>query len=346
VLGDPAVDVAVLETARGGMLREGLGFDRADIGCVLNVTPDRPGLGGVDTAGSRGAEVAGGTGCPPARRGVLNLDDPRTWAMVRRAGGKVAWFSMRGGAAMSPVLAAHIAGDAAATVCERGPRGGEILLYGEGHRERLLDAADIPATLDGLAAFNTANALAAIAIAIARAHGVPPAKIRLALSGFHSSFDANPGRLNIADVGGVRIILDYAHNPASMAALADLATRLRPAHRRTRGLVCIPGDRRDEDIRAFIAAAATVAPAFDRLYLREEPGLRGRARGAMPALQRETALDAGVVPENIVAHIQERDAIAAVLAGATPGDLAVLSVTDIPGSWAQVNAFAPARDIA
>jgi len=338
VLGDPTVEVAVLETARGGMLREGLGFDRADIGCVLNVSPDHLGQGGVETLRDL-ARLKSLVVQVMHRRGtsVLNFDDPRTRAMARRAGGKVAWFSMHGGAEMSPVLAAHIAGGAAATVCEPGPRGGQIMLYGPGGRERLMAAA----------AFNTANALAAIAIA--RAHGVPPAKIRLALSGFHSSFDANPGRLNIADVGGVRIILDYAHNPASMAALADLVTRLRPAHRRTLGLVCVPGDRRDEDIRAFIAAAAATAaaaPAFDRLYLRAEPGLRGRARGAMLALQREAALAAGVAPENTVAHIHERDAIAAVLSEAAPGDLAVLTVTDIAGSWAQVNAFTPHRDLA
>ncbi len=332
VLADPTVDVAVLETARGGMLREGLGFDRADVGCVLNVTPDHLGLGGVETLRDL-ARLKSLVVQVVHRRGtsVLNHDDPRTRAMARRAGGKIVWFSMRGGPAMPRGLAARIAAGQAAIVREPGARGGTIAVHGREGREVLMDAADIPATIDGQAEFNIANALAAIAIA--RAQSVPSATIRLALSTFHSSFEANPGRMNVADIHGVRVIMDYAHNPASMAALADLVRRLRPGHARALGLVCIPGDRRDEDIEAFIR---TATGAFDRLYLREEPGLRGRKRGEMLAFQRATAIAAGFPDEHIVGHIHERDAIPALLADAQPGDLAILTVTDIPGSWAQV----------
>ena len=332
VLGDPTVDVAVLETARGGMLREGLGFDRADIGCVLNVTADHLGLGGMETLRDL-ARLKSLVVQVVHRRGtsVLNHDDPRTRAMARRAGGRVAWFSMRGGTEMAPALSAHIAAGGDAVVREPGPRGGEIVLHGRAGRERLMDAADIPATIDGQAEFNTANALAAIAIACA--NGVSSTTIRLAMSIFQSTFELNPGRLNVADVGGVRYIMDYAHNPASMAALAELVGRLRPNYARALGLVCIPGDRRDEDIRAFITAAV---PAFHRLFLREEPGLRGRKRGEMLDFQCSIALDAGMASDAIIGHIHERDAIAALIAEARPGDLAVLTVTDIPASWAQV----------
>ena len=275
------------------------------------------------------------------RRGtsVLNYDDPYTRAMARRAGGRIAWFSMRGGADLSRALARRIAAGEEAVVREPGPRGGEIVAHGPGGRERLMDAADIPATIDGQAEFNTANALAAIAIA--RAQGVSSTMIRLAMSTFQSSFELNPGRLNVADVGGVRFIMDYAHNPAGMLALADLVGRIRPNYARTLGLVCIPGDRRDEDVRAFIAAAV---PAFDRLYLREEPGLRGRKRGAMLAFQRAAAIEAGMASDDIIGHIHERDAIAAVIAEARPGDLAILTVTDIAGSWAQVTGHTSHKD--
>ena len=332
VLSDPTVDVAVLETARGGMLREGLGFDRADVGCVLNVSSDHLGLGGVETLADL-ARLKSLVVQLVHRRGtsVLNWDDPRVRAMARRAGGRIAWFSMQGGASMPPALSVAVRSGALAAVCEPGARGGAIVLWERGGRERLMDAADIPATLDGAATFNTQNALAAALIA--RAQGVPVATIRLALSHFQSSFDANPGRLNVADVGGVRFIMDYAHNPAGMAALADLVGRLRPGYARALGLVCIPGDRRDEDVRAFIAIAAR---AFDHLFLREEPGLRGRARGAMLALQRTAAEAAGMNPQAITGLLHERDAVAALIAAARPGDLAVLTVTDIAQSWAQV----------
>jgi cyanophycin synthetase len=135
----------------------------------------------------------------------------------------------------------------------------------------------------------------------------------------------------VADVGGVRFILDYGHNPASMAALANLVRRIRSGYRRALGLVCIPADRRDQDVRAFIVAAV---PAFDILLLREDLGFRGRKRGEMLALQRPTAIEAGLSAEHIVTRVHEHDAVGALIAEARPGDLVVLTVTDIVGNWA------------
>jgi len=340
ILGDPTVDVAVLETARGGMLREGLGFDRADVGCVLNVTPDHLGLGGVETLRDL-ARLKSLVVQVVHRRGtsVLNFDDPRTRLMARRAGGRITWFSIRGGADMRPALAQHIAAGGSATVLEPGPRGGAIVVHARHTRERLMDAADIPATIDGQAAFNTANALAAVAIG--HAQRVPLATIRLAMSTFQSSFELNPGRLNVADVHGVRAIMDYAHNPAAIKAMATLIRRIRPNYRRALGLVCIPGDRRDEDIREFIGIAAGV---FDRLFLREEPGLRGRKRGEMNAFQTAIAVEAGFPSDAIVSRLHEHEAIDALMAEAQPGDLVVLTVTDIARSWDQVNGWTPAQE--
>lgn len=337
VLGDPTVDVAVLETARGGVLREGLGFDRAEVGCVLNVASDHLGLGGVETLRDL-ARVKSLVVQMVHRRGtsVLNHDDPRCRAMARRAGGRHAWFSMQGADGMRPGLAQHIAAGGLAVVREPGPHGGALVIHARRTRERVMDAADIPATIDGQAEFNVANALAAIAIA--RVQGVPLATIRLAMSTFQSSYDLNPGRMNVADVHGVRAILDYAHNPAAMEALAALIARIRPNYCRALGLVCIPGDRRDEDVRAFIRAAV---PAFDRLFLREEPGLRGRKRGAMNALQRAAAMEAGFPEDRIVSRLWEHEAIDALMAEARPGDLVVLTVTDIARSWGQVTNWRP-----
>lgn len=332
VLSDPTVEIAVLETARGGILREGLGYDHADIGAVLNVSADHLGLGGVETVEdlARVKSIVVET----VRRGgasILNWDDPLTRAMARRAGGRVHWFTLNGPPVPGERLAGWIARGHPVIAREPGPHGGTIALYNRAGRSPLMEAAEIPATLGGQADFNIANAMAAAAIALAQ--GVAPETVRLALSTFQSSYELNPGRLNVVDIGGVRFIVDYAHNPAGMAALADLVRKLRPNYTRVLGLVCIPGDRRDEDVREFVSTACAV---FDRLYLREEPGLRGRVRGEMIALQRQAALDAGYPDEHIVTRAYEPEAIAAMLADTHPGDLAVLTVTDIPASWRQV----------
>ncbi|WP_073975533.1 cyanophycin synthetase, partial [Erythrobacter donghaensis] len=172
VLNDPCVEVAILETARGGILREGLGYGKADVGAVLNVTSDHLGLKGIDTL----EELAGVKSLiveSVRRRGasVLNADDPLTRKMARRARGKLIWFSLCGGEGeMAPWLRAHVEDGGTAVVREPGPDGGMIVLHREALREVILPSGSIPATLHGIAVFNIANALAAAAMATA--HGI------------------------------------------------------------------------------------------------------------------------------------------------------------------------------
>lgn len=333
VLADPTVEVAVLETARGGLLREGLAFDRCDVGCVLNVAPDHLGVAGVETLEDL-ARVKAVVARTVARRGiaVLNADDPLVARMARRAGGRPAFFSMRGGEAMRRRLRAHVEAGGLAAVREPD---GALVIHERGAREHLIDEADIPATVDGLAQFNTANALAAALCA--RGVGIASATVRNALVTFGSTFALNPGRLNMTDVGGRRVILDYAHNPAGVAALAELVAKLRPRYATALGLLCIPGDRRDEDIREVGAIGART---FDRLYFREEPGRRQRRPGELARLLVEGATGAGFDLARITVAPHERDAIDAALADARPGDLVVMTVTEVEESWARVHAFA------
>src|SRR3712207_145384 len=214
ILRDPTVEVAVLETARGGLLREGLAFERSDIGVVLNVTADHLGLKGIETVEDL-AEVKSLIIETVRRDGtsVLNADDPLTVKMARRAGGRLAWFSLKGGADMPPFLRRHIDNGGMAVVREPGHEGGTIVLYQEGRRDVVMKAGDIPATLHGMATFNIANALATIAICVA--HDVPILTIRSALASFQSTFEQNPGRLNVHDAHGFRVIVDYAQDRKS-----------------------------------------------------------------------------------------------------------------------------------
>jgi cyanophycin synthetase len=336
VLKDPTVDVAVLETARGGILREGLGFSECDVGLVTNVQPDHLGLKGVDTIEDL-AWVKSVVVEAVHRNGtsILNADDPVVVGMRRRAGGRIGYFSLRGGTDMPDFLREHIEGGGFAVVREPGRSdGGEIVIHDDGDSVHLMRAADIPATLDGLAEFNVQNALGAVAMA--HAQGVPATVIRMALSTYTTSFEHSPGRLNVFDGHGFRVILDYAHNPAGLQALGDLILKMRPRHRRVIGMINIPGDRRDDDMREMGALATRY---FDEIIFREDPARRGRRPGEIVTLLAEGALAVGFPEERIRRILEEDEAAGLCLSMAQPGDLVVLTPTDVEAMWQQVLDF-------
>ena len=192
--------------------------------------------------------------------------------------------------------------------------------------------------MNGKAQFNVANALAAALIS--RGLNVPVDTIAAGLASFQSSFEDNPGRLNVHDAHGFRVIVDYAHNPAGIAALGDLVRSLRPAHECVIGCVSIPGDRRDADILAMGAVAAEL---FDHIVFRERPDGRGRKPGEVLHLLERGALEAGHAAKRVECIPGEREAIGACLQRARPGDLVVLLPTDVDGAWQQVMAFTPRR---
>jgi cyanophycin synthetase len=336
VLRDPTVEVAVLETARGGLLREGLAFDRSDIGTCLNVAPDHLGLKGIDTIEDL-AEVKSLIIETVSRDGtaVLNADDPLTVKMARRSRARVIWFSLKGDDAEMPVfLRRHIEEGGPAVVREPGEEGGMIVYYDRGLREAVMRAGDIPATLHGMATFNIANALATVAICIA--HEVPILTIRSALTSFQSSFEQNPGRLNVHDEHGFRVILDYAHNSAGLEALGEVVRGLRHRHKHSIGVLSIPGDRRDEDILGLGRIASGI---FDELYFREDPGTRGRPRGEVMKLLEQGAIEGGAAPDRVHLIATEHGATRAALMSAGPGDLVVVTPTDVNGTWQLITNF-------
>lgn len=337
VLRNPAVDVAVLETARGGILREGLGFDGADVGAVLNVTADHLGIKGIDTIEEL-AQVKGVVAESVARRGhsVLNADDPMCHRIARHARGTIVWFSLGGGSDLSDHLRRHIAEGGMAVVREPGSYGGCIVIHRDGARIELMPAADIPATLGGIAEFNIANALAAVAMCVAQR--VPLDAIREGLHAFSVSFEDSPGRLNIHDAHGMRCILDYAHNPAGLQALGQVIERMRPRYNRVIGMVSIPGDRRDCDIVEMGQLAGAI---FDEIVFREAPDGRGRPRGETNGLMSEGAMAAGMRPEQVHRIVDEIEAVDMVLQLGRPGDLLVIMPSAIQAVWDRIRAFQP-----
>ena len=314
VLRRPRVDLAVLETARGGILRRGLAPHRVDAAVITTVSADHVGEYGIhdlDTMAQVKAVVAAVV--DPAGRVVLGAESPPLCRLPRRFPAPIVWFAQ---SPDQPTLAAHRrAGGEAWYVAE----GHLVRAHGE-REEPLMPIADVPITFGGAARYNVQNALAVAALAAAL--GLPRAAIIAGLASFTPSARDNPGRINLYDLGGVRLLLDFAHNPEGIAALADLVAALRRPAPAGRLLITlgIAGDRSDDDLHAVAAAALALAP--DRVIVRDQPHyLRGRAPGEVPALLRRAFRDLGLPDHALGQAPDELPALEAALAWARPGDL-------------------------
>jgi cyanophycin synthetase len=314
VLQNPSVEVGVLETARGGILRAGLAFDQCDVAVITNIADgDHLGISDIDTP-EQLARVKRTIveAVAPSGAAVLNADDPLVADMAAHCPGAAVFFALDGN---HPVLASHQAlGGRVAFV-----RDNHILLA-EGDQEIPLVPLDlVPLTHGGRVGFQVQNALAAAAAAWSL--GVPCEVIRVGLETFAADVERTPGRFNLVDYRGATVVLDYGHNPASLAALIKVLAQL--PHRRRTAVYSAAGDRRDVDI---LRQAEQLAAAFDRVVLYEDPNCnRNRADGEIFALFRR-GLGAG----RRVSQIEEiRGAVAAVehaLESARPGELVLAQV--------------------
>nr|WP_281377990.1 DUF559 domain-containing protein [Chiayiivirga flava] len=316
VLRETRVDAAVLETARGGMLRRGLAVDAADVAVITNVSADHFGEYGVfDIA--RLAQVKFTVARAVAEHGllVLNADDAALRQCATAHAGRIGWFGLD---IESPALfAARAAGQ---PVC--GVRGGRLLLQRDGTAHDLGAVAAMPLSVDGRARYNIAN-LAAAALAASEI-GIAASTVAQVFAHFGEDNADNRGRLERWSVDGVAVWLDYAHNPDGLAALLDVA-RGGAARGRLGLLLGQAGNRRDEDLRDLAATAARWAPA--RVVLKDIVGYeRGRAEGAVAAVLRDALLACGM-PAGAIAYCgDEVEAVRELLAWAQPGDTLVLPV--------------------
>lgn len=265
ILKDPTVEVAVLESARGGILRSGLAFDSCDVGIVLNVAADHLGLGDINTI-EQMAQVKGVIAevVHPDGHAVLNADDPLVAAMAEKVKGKVAYFSMNPD---NEIIENHLRRDGLAAVYENG-----YLSILEGQFTlRIEEAVNIPMTMGGMAPFMIANALAACLAAFSQ--GVDIEDIRQGVRTFTASAEQTPGRMNLFNLGEHHALVDYAHNPAGYEAVGEFVKNWQGQRL---GVVGGPGDRRDEDLVLLGQIAARV---FDRIIVKEDDDKRGRDRG-------------------------------------------------------------------
>jgi cyanophycin synthetase len=330
VLRDPSVDAAVLETARGGIVRAGLGWRKCKVGAVLNVAADHLGMGGIKDLDEL-AEVKRVVVEVAQEWCVLNADDERVARMAEHSPGKPIYVTLK---RENDLVRRHIRDKGRAVALEEGLNGRLIVLYEGEEQIPLLWARQIPATVEGHAIHNIQNAM--FATAIAHAMGISLENIRQGLRTFTTDFFQTPGRMNFYNEHPFRVLLDYAHNAHGMTAMARTIRELNVTGRRL-GVLAAPGDRRDEDILDLAGAAA---PAFDFVILREDDRRRGRAPGETGALVRQGLVAAGFPPDRISPEIySEEEAVQRALDTAQPGDLLVIFGDDLDRSWHQITSF-------
>ncbi|BAY44689.1 cyanophycin synthetase [Scytonema sp. HK-05] len=266
ILQDPTVEVAVLESARGGILRSGLAFENANVGIVLNVTSDHLGIGDIDNIEQLAhLKSVIAEAVFPDGYAVLNADDPRVAAMAEKTKANIAYFTMNPDAEL---VRKHIQQGGVAAVYENGYLS---ILKGD-WTHRIERAENIPLTMGGRAPFMIANALAASLAAFVQ--NVSIEQIRGGLNTFRASVSQTPGRMNLFNLGNYHALVDYAHNPASYQALGAFVRNWTSGKRI--GVIGGPGDRRDED---FIMLGKLAAEIFDSIIVKEDDDTRGRVRG-------------------------------------------------------------------
>jgi UDP-N-acetylmuramyl tripeptide synthase len=313
VLRDARVEAAILETARGGILRRGLAVARADVAVITSVAADHFGEYGVHDLEAL-AEVKLAVARALDARGLLvvNGDDALLARRAHEAGKPIGWFAQD---ADSPLLASHRqAGGSTA-----GVRGGRLVLFQAGEHD-LGPVTAMPLAAGGHSQFNVAN-LATAALGAAGL-GVAPATIAEVFARFGANPEDNAGRLMRYELGGLELIVDFAHNPAALAGLADFAQHLR-GRGRLALLLGQAGNREDADIDRLASVAAAARP--DLVVVKELGSyLRGRAGGEIPALLRAALARAGIAAQAIADAADEDAAVRAALAWARAGDVLVL----------------------
>ncbi|HVN46592.1 MAG TPA: cyanophycin synthetase [Steroidobacteraceae bacterium] len=333
VLADPQIDIAVLETARGGLLRAGMGVKEVDVGAVLNVQSDHLGLKGIETL-EQLAEVKRIVIEVASECAVLNADDGLVLKMSGYTEAKhICYVTLN---PQHALVREHVRAGGRACALEAGVNGHMITLYEKGAHIPLLWTHLIPATLEGRATHNVQNAMFAAAMAFAL--GVKLDAIRQGLRTFDSTFFQAPGRMNVFNEHPFKVLFDYGHNAHAVAAMADLAQRLEVSGRRI-VVLAGPGDRRDADL---VAIARAVAGRFDHYICRRDDNLRERAPDEVPRLQAAALAAAGVPAAAISVIPDEQEAINAALEMGQAGDLLLIFADALVRSWKQIIKFKPA----
>jgi cyanophycin synthetase len=330
VLRDPSVDIAVLETARGGIARSGLGYRECDVAACINVQEDHLGLRGIDTL-EQLAEIKRIVVEVATDSVVLNADDPLCLKMAEHTKAKhLCYVTMNTGHSL---VREHIRAGGRAVVLEKGINGDMITIFDNGTHIPLLWTHLIPATLEGKALHNVQNAMFAAALAYCLEK--PLEAIQQGLRTFTTTFYQAPGRMNVFDEHPFRVILDYAHNADGVRCMSELASKLEVKGKRITVLAG-PGDRRDEDI---VNIAKAAAGHFDIYICKADDNRRGRGENEVAELLVSSLKAEGIDESKIYCISDEVEAINKGLELASTDDLLMVFGDAITRCWKQIINF-------
>ncbi|RYY86389.1 MAG: cyanophycin synthetase [Chitinophagaceae bacterium] len=331
VLKDPAVEFAVLECARGGILRNGLGFDQSDVAVITNIAEDHLGLGCIYTLDQL-ARVKGVVAASVRRGGhvVLNADDDRVYALREHVAGEVVLFSLYPD---NIRIQRHCEARGLAATFDEG-----YIMLRKGNQLIPIEAVEnVPLTHGGAARFNIANVLGATLAAYVSGISMPA--IRCILRRFRNSAEDTPGRMNRFELDSCTVLVDYAHNAHGLRALGEYVHAVKP--KRALGVITGVGDRRNEDI---IAMGAEAAKIFDEIIIRVDADLRGRTEFEISSLLRSGIHKTD--PQQKVSYCaNELAAVDCALSKAESGDLVVILVEDVQGVLGRLKELQQKREM-
>ena len=313
LLRHPESEAVVLEVARGGLLRRGIGVEHADGALITNIAEDHLGEYGINSVSDMAeAKFIVRRALSADAPLILNADDTESVRLAGSLGNHITWFGLDQD---RPVLRAHLENGGRAAYLADG-----WLMFAEGGKSRkIVEARDVPVTFGGVARYNISNALAAMALC--HTLGVDDEALAKGLKAFSGDAEVNPGRGNLFEKNGIRIFVDFAHNQHGLKAIADTINAFKA--RRNIVLLGQAGDRLDKEIAALVNAACELNP--DQWLVCDLPGYeRGRETGAVAELIRDFALREGVSENAVTMFTSPLEGVRKALADAREGDCLVL----------------------
>ncbi|MGE5629990.1 MAG: cyanophycin synthetase [Caulobacteraceae bacterium] len=315
ILTDRTIEYAVLETARGGIVNKGLGYDIADVGIITNITEDHLGIDDISTMDdlayvkSLVVEAVKEDGYS-----VLNADDAYCMGMKERIKSQIILFSLN---PANEAVKEHVAQGGIAVYSD----GKSIFINNGGEEICLIGINEVPSTMEGILRHNISNSMAAIAGSIGL--GIPVEVIKQGLSTFICDSAGNPGRFNIYDVNGIKVVLDYGHNIDGYRVVIDSLQRMKAD--RLIGVIGTPGDRTDS---STITIGKMCGDCFDRIYIKEDKDRRGREPGEIAALLEQGCKMGSIKPSDVIIELSEEKALEKAILDAKQGDIVIVFFED------------------
>ncbi|NFA60647.1 cyanophycin synthetase [Clostridium sporogenes] len=310
VLTNKEVEVAVLELARGGLIKAGLPYDLADVGIITNVTEDHLGLGGINTLEDMGyVKALVGEAVKKDGYVVINADDEASINIIDRMKSRIVLFTKNKN---NPIISQYLNNENLVLYLDEDT----IYLQKLNQNEAIINVNKVPITLRGKLTYNVENIMAAMAALIAL--GVDINTIRQGLESF-SNEEQNPGRFNVYDVHGTNVILDYGHNIDGYKVVLESVKKMN--NKRIIGVVGVPGDRTDS---STLKVGNICGENFDYIYIKEDRDKRGRKNGEIADLLKKGVLETGFKNSNISIVLDEEEALKKAIDFSEPGDLVIM----------------------